>query len=120
MKVKNRIKWKVIDKLLEETESSPWDLLDWLEWGFENVGREEFICHRKLYLGKFYIEWGCDAGIHTDSDDEIDVFCSNIFTGSRPSAGELSSPAAAWHILQTDLDFRTTMIKRFKKHYKLK
>ncbi len=117
MVVKNRIKWKVVDQLLEETKSSPRDLLDWLEWGFGNIDNNgSHICNVRLYLDKYYI---------TDEDSVFVgrgsqyITLPEIMTGRYQMSLDLI-PSTVWLTLSSDLEFRKVMISRFKKHYKLK
>ncbi len=113
--LKNRINWKVVDSLLEQTGSTPQQLLDWLEWGFENVD-SSFICNVRLYLDKYCI---------TDSDSMYAnkggkyITLPSVITGTD-SDGVLFPPSIVWTELRDNIEFRNTMIARFKKHYKLK
>ena len=117
----NRIKWKVVDKILEETKSTPQQLLDWLEWGFSNLESYNWLCLKKLYLGKYFIETEGDREYISNKEpkDRIYIFTPTIITGKNQD-GETFCPATTWGTLITDLDFRGAMIARFKKHYKLK
>jgi len=111
-KFKNEVKWKVIDDLLEKTDSTPRELLDWLEWGFENVEQGAFICNEAEYKNKYYI---ADT-VSFLREDETIIKIGVIITGGA----EPYYPSAVWGKLLTDMHFREVMIARFKKHYKLK
>ncbi len=64
-RLEHKIKWALVTKFLKVTKSTPQQLLDWLEWGFKNVNKYEFICVKERYLGgKDFI-----ADYHHSEDD---------------------------------------------------
>lgn len=126
MAIKNRIKWKVVDSLLEQTESTPRELLDWLEWGFKHIDGvvNTFLCNNRLYLDKYYITNKCDLSMHIHPnglilEDKSVIRVPDILTGESPT-GNTFNPAVFWVSFQKDKDFRAEVITQYKKHYKLK
>lgn len=119
--IKNRIKWKVVDKILEETESTPQQLLEWLEWGFENIESHchNYICVKKLYLDKYFLDTAEFKGYRDNSEKRIYIYLPRILT-REDRWGEEFTPATTWTNLRDNLEFRNEMVRRFKKHYKLK
>jgi len=118
--IKNRINYKVIDKILEETKSTPRQLLVWLEWGFKYVHKADYICTGKLYLDKYFFRGeGEEEYVDKIEEERVNIFIPPVFidTEEHPMP---RIPASIWTYLNACPEPRNIMIARFKKHYKLK
>ncbi len=122
-RLEHKIKWALVTKFLKVTKSTPQQLLDWLEWGFKNVNKDEFICHKEMYIeGKYFIaesrHSGNDFKMSREEHGIIDV--PVLITSLSEYETHIAYPARIWRKLQCDEEFRKEMIDKFKKHYKLK
>ena len=119
--LKHKIRWALVTKFLKVTESTPQQLLDWLEWVFKNVPKYEFICLIKLYLDKYFIDDSFDETIFIEKSciDRLEVCIPSLITGLYYKE-QLYAAALLWDKLHDDIEFRKEMIDKFKKHYKLK
>jgi hypothetical protein len=113
-----KIKWARVTKFLKVTNSTPQQLLDWLEEGFKN--KHAFICNSNLYLGKYYLY---DSVVRDDVGNDI-IVKNGYYNRTHCYVPTLITNtlfmANLWNSLNTDKEFRKDMIDKFKKHYKLK
>ena len=114
-----KIKWNIVDQILDITGSTPKQLLDWMS--DSDVMDFSFPCSAgELYLGMYsFVEADIydyeevslgDMGI----DDEIEVFVTEI--------AEDVDIYHFWEMWRSDLDggkFRANMRRNFKRRYEL-
>ena len=104
-----RIRWSVVDSLLEVTKSTPAQLLNWLE---TSPLSSRFPCKNHKYLGKYNLLASLfQLKAFMYHDDEWDVYVPYVSTGV--------TIFVFWDIWRSNPKFRDQLTKSFKKRYKL-
>lgn len=118
-----RIRWKILDEIFKLTKSKPQDMLNWIEKGLTNIKNDAFICNETRYMNKYILKNNFEKVSRiTDFDDPDYIWLWSLPFVISDLYGRMIylSSASIWSLLLKEPRFREDILKRFKKHYKLR